>query len=50
MGPVGHHRFLGKESLCRTIATEKEVMAWRSTRQDDFFGGKGYSLKKINTP
>ena len=49
MGPVGHQRFMGEESLCRTIATENEVTAWRSIRQDDFFGGKGYSLKEINT-
>jgi hypothetical protein len=50
MGPVGHQRFMGEESLCRTIATESEVTPWRSTRQDDFFRGKGYSLKEVNTP
>jgi hypothetical protein len=41
---------MGEESLCKMIATENEVTAWRSTRQDDLFGGKGYSLKEINTP
>ncbi len=50
MRPVGHQRFMGKESLCRTTATENEVTAWCSTRQDDFFRGKGYSLNEIDAP